>query len=187
MPVYNDVAPFDYYPYPESKVNGPKGIFKNLRRSSILDVGAGHGGVFDIHFWDSEAIVTRKEACDLFWIRPMPEGWVTKLGVDVCKLDEHYAAGEFDFVQCCEVLEHVADTRKALEQLVRVAKKAVFITSADETHHVGPEQEEIEKFNKHQAYVGQPKVADLEALGFTVRVASDDRRQLIAWLIKEGS
>lgn len=187
MPIYNDVPTFDYYPYPESKVNGPKGIFKNVPRYSILDVGAGHGGVFDLHYWESTAGIVRKEACDIHWIREMPAGWTTKIGVDVCALDKHYAANEFDFVQCCEVLEHVPDTRKALEQLVRVAKKAVFITSADEMHHIGPEQERIEKINKHQAYVEQPKVSDLLELGFTVRVDNDTRRQLIAWLIKEDA
>lgn len=186
MPIYHDVQPFDYYPYPESKINGPKGIFRDLRGkcSSILDVGAGHGGVFDLQYWESEPCVVRKEACDIHWIREMPSDWTMKIGVDVCELDKHYAEGEFDFVQCCEVLEHVPDTRRALEQLVRVAKKAVFITSADEMHHVGPEQAAIEKINKHQAYVAQPKISDLKELGFEVRVTSDSLRQIVAWLIK---
>lgn len=184
MPIYTDVPPFDYYPHPEQKVNGPDGIFKGVTRRSILDVGAGHGGVFDIGYWDGRTDVVRKEACDIHWIRPMPPSWVTKVGVDVCELDKHYRADEFDFVQCCEVLEHVPDTRRALEQLVRVAKHAVFISSADEMHHVGPEQAAIEKINKHQAYIAQPKISDLKELGFEVRVTSDAMRQIVAWLIK---
>lgn len=184
MPVYNDIEPFNYYPHPEQAIHGPNGIFTHLDCRTVLDVGAGHGGVFDVGYWDARPEVTRREACDIFWIRPLPPLWATKTGVDACKLDEHYQAGEFDFVQCCEVLEHIPDSRRALEQLVRVAKMAVFVTSADEIHHQGPEQEAIEKVNKNQAYVLQPKVSDLLELGFTVRVDHETRRQLIAWLIK---
>ena len=66
-----------------------------------------------------------------------------------------------------------------------MAKKAVFISSADEMHHVGPEQAAIEKINKHQAYVAQPKISDLKELGFDVYVTSDSMRQIVAWLIKD--
>jgi hypothetical protein len=65
-----------------------------------------------------------------------------------------------------------------------VARKMVFITSADEEHHRGEEQERIEKINPHQAYVKQPSVEDLRALGFEVRLEHLERRQIVAWLIK---
>lgn len=181
MPIYTDVQPFDYYPHPEMKM---REIFKGIEFRSILDVGAGHGGVFDIARWNDDPTVVRREACDIHWIRPMPAFWTTKIGVDVQELDKHYGKDEFDYVQCCEVLEHVPDNRKALEQLVRVAKKAVFISSADEMHHIGPEQEAIEKINVHQKYVAQPKISDLRELGFTTYVTSDAMRQIVAWLIK---
>lgn len=181
MPVYNDVPTMAYYPNPEKKMED---IFKGMEFCSVLDVGAGHGGVFNIDYWNKPHVV-RREACDIHWIREMPDVWAIKLGVDVQKLDKHYLTNEFDFVQCCEVLEHVPDTRKALEQLVRVARKAVFITSADEMDHVGPEQAAIEKINKHQAYIKQPSVEDMLDLGFQVRVEELERRQLVAWLIKD--
>lgn len=181
MPQYLDVPTIAYYPNPEACV---RKIFSSLYLTSILDVGAGHGGVFDLDRWENSTDIQRKEACDLFWIRAMPDGWVTRLEVDARELDKHYQPGSFDFVQCCEVLEHIPNNRKALEQLVKVAKVAVFITSADEMHHQGEEQEAIEKFNKHQAYVEQPKIKDLLDLGFEVRVEERDRRQIIAWLIK---
>lgn len=181
MPVYDNVQPMDYYPHPEQVM---RGIFAGLELGSILDVGAGHGGVFDLERWETDPQVVRKEACDIFWMREMPAGWVTRTGIDACQLRRHYHASEFDFVQCCEVLEHIPDSRRALMQLVDVARKVVFITSADETHHEGPEQVEIEKFNKHQAYVKQPSIEDLLEFGFEVRVDSQTRRQIIAWLIK---
>lgn len=180
MPIYENVQVISYYPNPE--LNARK-IFEGMEFDSILDVGAGHGGVFDLDFWQTKNL-KRKEACDIHWIREMPEGWNTKLGVDVTKLDEHYSENEFDFVQCLETLEHVPNSRLALEQLKKVARKAVFITSADETHHEGEEQTAIEKINKYQAYVKQPSVNDLLDLGFEVRVEEKNKRQLIAWLIK---
>lgn len=181
MPVYNNVETMDYYPNPELK---KREIFKDLTFESILDVGAGHGGVFDIDFWEKDPNVKVREACDIHWIRPMSSLWTTKLGVDVTKLNDFYEEKSFDFFQCIETLEHVPNSRLALEQLKRVAKKAVFITSADETHHEGPEQEAIEKINKYQAYIEQPKINDLIDLGYQVRIESEQKRQIVAWLIK---
>lgn len=181
MPIYENVETMKYYPNPEEKA---RALFTGIKFTSILDVGAGHGGVFDLDFWQKNPDVTRYEACDIKWIREMPANWSTKLGVDVQELDKHYKENEFDFVQCMETLEHVPDNRKALEQLIRVAKKAVFITSADETHHEGEEQLAIEKINQFQKYVKQPSVEDMLELGFQVRVDDGTKRQLIAWYIK---
>jgi len=180
MPVYENVPTIQMYPYPE--LNKRK-IFEGINFDSILDVGAGHGGVFDLDYWEKNN-TSRKEACDIFWIRPMPNGWTTKTGVDVMELDKHYKENEFDFVQCCETLEHVANPKLALQQLKRVARKAVFLSSADEMHHIGEEQLAIEKENPNQAYRGQPSVEDMVELGFTVMVEAEEKRQLFAWLIK---
>lgn len=181
MPIYEDVQTIAYYPNPELTA---RQIFADLSLTSVLDVGAGHGGVFDLARWQDDPNVIRREACDIFWIRGMPDNWITRLDVDIHELDIHYQAGSFDFVQCCEVLEHVLNPRLALEQLIQVAKKAVFITSADEMHHMGIEQERLEQFNQHQAYRSQPKIQDLLDLGFEVRVEELDKRQIVAWLIK---
>ena len=75
----------------------------------------------------------------------------------------------------------MVDNRKALEEMCKVARKAVFITSADESQHRGPEQEAIEKFNVAQKYIGQPKISDLIELGFDTRVEHLERKQIIAW------
>jgi hypothetical protein len=178
MPTYLDLPTVDWYPNPEL---AKRKLFNGMKFESVLDVGAGHGGVFDVDYWIN---TPTKEACDIRWIRELPKGWVVKLGIDVVKLDEYYREQQFDFVQCTEVLEHVEESRLALIQLVRVARKAVLITSCDETHHLGPEQEAIEKVNPYQAYIQQPRVSDLLDLGFQVRVETSERRQLVAWLIK---
>jgi len=155
-------------------------LLEGLDIKSILDVGAGHGGVFDCGFWTA-AFLSRREACDIFKVRDVPPGWTVKNGVDATKLLDHYKEKSFDMVQCTEVLEHIEDSRKAIECLVKVARRFVFITSADETHHEGEPQERIQAINPAQAYIKQPSVSDLEELGFTVGVDNVRGRQLIAW------
>lgn len=177
MPIYNDVPTFDYYPNPELRA---RSLHAHIDCRSILDVGAGHGGVFDKEFWDKRDMDTR-EACDIFWIRPMGPGWFTKTKVDACELTKHYPEKSFDFVQCIETLEHIPDSAKALRELCKIATKFIFITSADEGHHRGPEQAAIEKINEHQKYVVQPSVKVMKELGFDVRVETTVKRQLIAW------
>ena len=181
MPIYENIPTISYYPNPELKA---RAIFHGMNFESILDVGAGHGGVFDLDRWENDPKVLKKEACDIYWIRDLPSSWTTKLQVNVLELDKYYLENEFDFVQCCEVLEHVPDNKKALKQLIRVAKKAVFITSADEMHHLGEEQEAIEKINQYQAYVKQPSIEDLLELGFEIRIEEKEKRQIIAWYLK---
>lgn len=179
MPVYTDLPTVAYYPDKElffRRLLEPLGI------RSLLDVGAGHGGVFDYGYWSAQPL-ERKVACDLFWIRPMGFGWETMTGVDVQDLSQ-FSDGEFDLVMCMETLEHVPDSGKALEELTRVARKAAIMTSADEMHHRGPEQEAIEKVNKHQAYIKQPAVEDFKRLGWEIRVEDLERRQLVGWIIK---
>lgn len=176
MPAYPKVKTIEYYPNPELVI---RKLHEGLDIKSILDVGAGHGGVFDFAYW-SEKPLERRAACDLFWLRDMP-GWETKIGVDVAELTKHYEPKSVDYVQCMEVLEHVPRNKIALQSLCDVARKLVVITSADETHHWGPEQERIEGINRHQKYLKQPSIEDLEDIGYEVRVEHLERRQIIAW------
>lgn len=178
MPIYDlPTVPYYFDPGPEVFV---RTLHEPLGVRSILDVGAGHGGVFDYGYWDGRDM-DRREACDIHWIRPMSDRWTTKIGVDAQELTKHYEEKSFDYVQCTEVLEHVPDPTAALKEFIKVARKLVFITSADEMHHMGAEQEAVEKVNKHQKYILQPSVKDLVNLGFTVRVDNYNQRQLIAW------
>lgn len=177
MPTYPNEKTCNYYPNPEQFW---RGIHEPLGITSILDVGAGHGGVLDYGYWTERKDVV-KEACDIYWIRPMDSSWGTRVGVDVTELSKHYPPKSFDLVQCFETLEHVEDSDKALEELCKVAKKLVIVSSADESHHWGSEQERIEKFNKNQAYIQQPSVATMKKLGFEVRVEHLEIKQLVAW------
>lgn len=181
MPIYSNLPLADYYPKPERFI---RKLYAGLKVESVLDVGAGHGGVFDCGYL-TDLQMTRREACDIHWIRPMDSAWATRVGVDAERLTSYYDEKSFDLVQCMEVLEHMPNPLKALEQFCEVARKIVVITSADEEHHRGDEQVAIEKINPYQKYVGQPSVDGMRDLGFTVMVDNLTRRQLIAWkLIK---
>ena len=176
---YPDLQEIQFYPEKEGCI---RGLLDGLEIHSILDVGAGHGGIFDYGYWDANTAVQRREACDLFFCRPMSERWVSKIGVDARKLTDHYAKKSFDYVQCMETLEHMTDPIKAIEQMLLVARKAVVITSASIGHHIGPAQEESEKWNPHLKYIAQPPVAGMLKLGMEVRVANmTEKSQLIAW------
>lgn len=179
MPIYKDlkVLPLYFSPTIEEFI---RTIHDKLEIKSILDVGAGHGGVFDYGYWTAKPM-ERRVACDIFHVRPMEGGWEIKTGVDVINLSEHFGSKSFDYIQCMETLEHVDNPRKALEEMCRVAKKLVIITSADEEHHRGQAQEDIEKWNEHLKFKCQPSVNDLKDLGFEVGVDNYNQRQLIAW------
>ena len=92
MPQYPDLPTCAYYPGPEQfwrRIHEPLGI------TSILDVGAGHGGVFDYGYWTEKNDVVR-EACDIYWIRPMAACWGLRVGVDATELTRHYPEKSFD-------------------------------------------------------------------------------------------
>ena len=190
MPIYDDLETISLYPRPELALRGL--IARAVRWyeiESILDVGSGHGGVFDYDFW-TRAPLHRRASCDIHRVREMSPEWATKAGVDVQCLTDFYEPDSFDLVQCMEVLEHVPDTRAALEQLCTVARRLVLITSADEASHATDEhgnvdpnsvQAQFERVNPHQRYIRQPRVSDLQELGFEVLVEAAGRRQLVAW------
>jgi SAM-dependent methyltransferase len=190
LPTYDDLPAIELHPHPEIVM---RGIIARAVRwyeiESILDVGSGHGGVFDYDFW-TRAPLLRRATCDIHGVRDMGPEWETTVGVDVQRLTDFYEPDSFDFVQCMEVLEHVPDSRAALVALCTVARRLVLITSADELHHgydelgnfdESSEQARVERVNPHQRYIAQPLVSDLHDLGFEVAVEAQGRRQLVAW------
>lgn len=190
MPTYDALPAIALYPNPELALRGVIEHAVGFEKiESILDVGSGHGGVYDYDFW-TRARLKRRATCDIHSVRKMSRKWKTKAGVDVQKLADNYEPHSFDLVQCMEVLEHVPDSRQALEQLCAVAKRLVLITSADELSHGYDEfgnfaqdstQARFERQNPYQRYIRQPAVSDMLELGFEVCVEARERRQLVAW------
>jgi ubiquinone/menaquinone biosynthesis C-methylase UbiE len=104
-------------------------IMKELARircESMLDVGGAEGyksyiarSLYGLRVQTSDL---SEEAC---------ERAEEIFGVKGKALDIHdlaFADGEFDVLTCSETLEHITEPKQAIEELLRVAKKAVIIT-----------------------------------------------------------
>jgi ubiquinone/menaquinone biosynthesis C-methylase UbiE len=101
-------------------------VLARLRCESMLDVGGAEGyksyvarELFGLRVHSSDL---SEEACkrarEIF-------------GVEATPLDIHdlrFPGGQFDVLICSETLEHVAEPKKATDELLRVARKAVIIT-----------------------------------------------------------
>jgi ubiquinone/menaquinone biosynthesis C-methylase UbiE len=74
-------------------------------------------------------------------------------GLEATSLDIHalpFADGQFDVLTCSETLEHVTEPREAIDELLRVAKKAVIITvPVEDPEHL---EEGYEKNNHINAF-----------------------------------
>ncbi len=181
MPVYDNVPTYPIYGdcSPGSLERTITSLYDRVQPvNSVLDVGTGHGGVLAKAYWDNQSL--HRVACDIDIVRPS-EKWEVHNHVDVVKLSEYFGPKTFDVVTCFEALEHVLDSRKALEELCLVARKLVVISSADEGHHAGPEYERICEINPACRYIEQPKISDLLELGFETYVEHHERRQIFAW------
>lgn len=105
---------------------------KPLQVSSVLDVGCGEGFTLDrlyrekigknlegIEYLDTAIKIGKK-------IHPH----ITLTKGDIYTLP--YKDNSFDLVLCTEVLEHLADPKKALKELVRVSKKYLLLSVPNE-------------------------------------------------------
>ena len=108
---------------------------------SLIDVGGAEGykGAMVRHLFNAEvkSCDLSKEACD----RADEIYNVDTQAIDVQDLP--FETDSFDIVLCSEVLEHVQEFETAVEQLVRVSRKAVIITLPHES------QKHVEKHRTH--------------------------------------
>jgi hypothetical protein len=152
-----------------SEVKRPEDYLRNAIKGieirSVLDVGTGHSGVFDYWFWESKNL-EKKVCMDIHSIRN-DVGW-KKVIADARNIP--YEDRSFDLVMCCEMIEHVPpeDHERVIRELIRVARKVVFLTSSGKAAHLGPEQERCERINPHQRYMGIVDVNLLKKHGFEI-------------------
>jgi ubiquinone/menaquinone biosynthesis C-methylase UbiE len=101
-------------------------VLARLRCGSMLDVGGAEGyksymarQLFGMSVHTSDL---SEEACkrarEIFGVQATP--------LDIHKIP--FADGQFDVLICSETLEHVTEPKQAIDELLRVAKKAVIIT-----------------------------------------------------------
>lgn len=130
----------------------------HLRFDSLLDVGSAEGykayiakKLFNVK---GKCCDLSEEACkraeEIFYIESTP--------ADIHDLP--FKNNEFDVVLCSETLEHVADLHKAVDELLRVAGKAVVITVPHEPKEV------IDKNIKEEIPHGHIHSFDLESFNF---------------------
>jgi ubiquinone/menaquinone biosynthesis C-methylase UbiE len=98
-------------------------------------------------------------------------------GIDAAWADIHhlpYEDEEFDVVLCSETLEHAADLSAALEELLRVAKKAVIITVPHESTEVIEKNiyEDVDHGHIHSFHTGS--LDFLQNRGYAVSVKKFD-------------
>lgn len=103
-------------------------------------------------------------------------------GLDVLN---QFKENSFDYVQSIETLEHLSeeDSTKLAADMIKIARKAVLITSCGLSHHTGPENEALVAKNPAIAYQGQPNIQNLMDLGYSVRLI--EGYQILAWYIKD--
>jgi len=118
---------------------------------SVLDVGAGHSGVFDYWFWEGKALEL-KGCVDIYYFRSdISSSWF-RVRADGCSLP--FRDSVFDVVSSTEVLEHVPRQRheEFLDELYRVSRNLVYVTTSDVTKHLGDEQRRCEEQNPFQKF-----------------------------------
>ena len=114
------------------RVNKTLGFLKSLYFESLLDVGSGRG-VFLLPFLEefSYIKVTSLDILDKRYemLNNIALGGVENLTVykkDIC--DGDILPKSVDVVTMLEVLEHIPNVKKAIENAVKIAKQYVFIT-----------------------------------------------------------
>lgn len=110
---------------------------KKIKVSSILDAGCGEG--FTLEYLRNEKIGKTYEGID-FLKRAIEIGKkihpkIKLKEASIYKLP--YKKDSFDIVLCTEVLEHLEDPQKAVEEMFRVSKKYVLVSVPNEPIFMG--------------------------------------------------
>jgi hypothetical protein len=174
-----------FYPtvVPEKKVHlnlwdWSRSLHAGKAVSSILDVGTGTHGVFDVFHWD-KLKPEFKIALDIAeFPRDLQEGW-HKIKADICNLP--FADKSLDVIQCMETLEHMTRMQglAALKELCRVARTLIATSSCGINNHLGPLNAADRKRNPYTTFRYQPGPDDYESVGFNWLYNAGG--QMLAW------
>lgn len=138
----------------------------HLSVNSLVDVGAAEGFIASLvrDYLELEVHCTdlSEEACkragNLFHLRAIP--------ADARELP--FSDGQFDVALCSETLEHIVDYPKAIDELLRVARKAVVITVPHEKAESVNENREQGELHAHINSFELDHFDYLKAQGFLV-------------------
>lgn len=130
----------------------------HLKFDSLLDVGAAEGYKAYVA---KELFDVKVKCCDLSEEACKRAHEI--FGLESTSADIHdlpFKNNEFDVVLCSETLEHVADLQRAIDELLRVASKAVVITVPHEPKDV------VDKNIREEIPHGHIHGFDLESFDF---------------------
>lgn len=106
-------------------------LYLGVRPRTVLEVGCGEGRLAH-HLMSLRHQPVRFEACDLSLAKLAsnlhPE--IRFSTADIYHLP--FETGEFDWVVCCEVLEHLDSPNQALQELTRVAANGLLVSTPRE-------------------------------------------------------
>ena len=130
----------------------------HLKFGSLIDIGGAEGykawvaeRLFGVNVKNSDLSPEACKRCEeIFHIESIP--------VDIHKLP--FENNEFDVALCSETLEHVADLPQAVNELLRVSRKAIVITVPHEP------KETVDKIKKEGIVHGHIHHFDLESFNF---------------------
>ncbi|MDD5544667.1 MAG: class I SAM-dependent methyltransferase [Acidobacteriia bacterium] len=119
----------------------------HLQMESLLDVGCSEG--FKTHL-AAEFFGIPMRGCDLSEEACRRAHEIFKVTADVVDIHEMpYADGEFDVLLCSETLEHATDFKKALSELMRVARRTVVISVPHEPEELVERNRAIDEPHAH--------------------------------------
>jgi 2-polyprenyl-3-methyl-5-hydroxy-6-metoxy-1,4-benzoquinol methylase len=103
-------------------------LYRSAGAKSVLEVGCGEGKLAD-HLVRSAPRPERFLATDLSLERQAPDIDPMIEFAEASVYDLPFETGSFDLVLCCEVLEHLERPREALDEVARVARNFVLIST----------------------------------------------------------
>jgi len=105
--------------------------FKNYKGLTFLELGAGNGEITELILRKKPKFVKRYIATELssVGVRKMREKGIEAYKMDVNKLK--FKSNSFDVVCCFNVMHHVDNPAKMAQEMMRVARKRIFLIEAN--------------------------------------------------------
>lgn len=125
---YDSKNPIERWLWQEKK-RVIKNMVKHLSYKSVIDVGCGDGGLFEVvkrtaHYTGVDISPTQLAAFRRS-LAPEEKKHVRLMKSDITKLP--FADNSFDLAFACDVLEHVLEPEKVFKEIHRVVKKDGFV------------------------------------------------------------
>lgn len=103
-------------------------LYRDIDADTVLEVGCGEGKLAD-HLLRAGRRPTRFVATDISLARRAPTLDPLLEFQEASAYELPFADASFDLVVCCEVMEHLSDPARALQEIARVARRRVLLST----------------------------------------------------------